>query len=65
VFTNIQLDDGVLLQFAESPVKIQMQHYALLIDNDLFDRAYRRLCCEHPVSLQRHWMFTVLAVVAR
>jgi catechol 2,3-dioxygenase-like lactoylglutathione lyase family enzyme len=26
VFTNIQLDDGVLLQFAEPPVEIQMQH---------------------------------------
>lgn len=28
VFTNIQLSDGVLLQFAEPPVEIQMQHYA-------------------------------------
>lgn len=44
VFTNIQLDDGVLLQFAEPPVEIQMQHYAFLVDDDLFDRAYRRLC---------------------
>ncbi|HTB54069.1 MAG TPA: hypothetical protein VK719_02350 [Trebonia sp.] len=26
VFTNIQLDDGVLLQFAEPRVEIQMQH---------------------------------------
>lgn len=42
-FTNIQLDDGVLLQFAEPPVEIQMQHYAFLIDDELFDRAYRRL----------------------
>ena len=50
-FTNIQLSDGVLLQFAEPPVDIQMQHYAFLLDDDLFDRAYRRL-------LQRdieHW----------
>ncbi|WP_262281792.1 VOC family protein [Micromonospora sp. MA102] len=44
VFTNIQLDGGVLLQFAEPPVEIQMQHYAFLVDEDLFDRAYRRLC---------------------
>jgi catechol 2,3-dioxygenase-like lactoylglutathione lyase family enzyme len=44
VFTNIQLDQGVLLQFAEPPVEIQMQHYAFLVDDDLFDRAYRRLC---------------------
>jgi catechol 2,3-dioxygenase-like lactoylglutathione lyase family enzyme len=42
-FTNIQLTDGVLLQFAEPPVEIQMQHYALLIDDALFDRAYERL----------------------
>ena len=44
MFTNIQLDDGVLLQFAEPPVEIQMQHYAFLVDDELFDRAYRRLC---------------------
>ncbi|MEU4083907.1 VOC family protein [Streptomyces aureus] len=43
-FINIQLSDGVLLQFAEPPVDIQMQHYAFLIDDELFDRAYRRLC---------------------
>ena len=43
VFTNLQLDDGVLLQFAEPPVEIQMQHYAFLVDDDLFDRAYDRL----------------------
>ncbi|MCI4064458.1 VOC family protein [Micromonospora sp. R77] len=42
-FTNIQLDDGTLLQFAEPPVEIQMQHYAFLIDDELFDRAYERL----------------------
>lgn len=43
VFTNIQLSDGVLLQFAEPPVDIQMQHYAFLVDDDLFDRAHARL----------------------
>jgi catechol 2,3-dioxygenase-like lactoylglutathione lyase family enzyme len=51
-FTNIQLHDGTLLQFAEPPVEhIQMQHYALLIDDELFDRAYRRLV-ERGVE---HW----------
>ncbi|MFE9310723.1 VOC family protein [Streptomyces sp. NPDC088353] len=50
-FTNIQLADGVLLQFAEPPVEIQMQHYAFLVDDDLFDRAYQRLC-DHGVE---HW----------
>ncbi|ADG78405.1 Glyoxalase/bleomycin resistance protein/dioxygenase OS=Tsukamurella paurometabola (strain ATCC 8368/ DSM / CCUG 35730 / CIP 100753 / JCM 10117 / KCTC 9821/ NBRC 16120 / NCIMB 702349 / NCTC 13040) OX=521096 GN=Tpau_1787 PE=4 SV=1 [Tsukamurella paurometabola] len=38
-FTNLTLDDGVLLQFAEPPVEIQMQHYAFLVDDELFDRA--------------------------
>jgi len=43
VFTNIALDGGVMLQFAEPPVDIQMQHYAFLVDDELFDRAYERL----------------------
>ena len=43
LFTNLTLDDGVLLQFAEPPVEIQMQHYAFLVDDELFDRAYARL----------------------
>lgn len=42
-FTNVRLDGGVLLQFAEPPVEIQMQHYAFLVDDALFDRAYARL----------------------
>jgi len=42
-FTNIQMSDGVLLQFAEPPVDIQMQHYAFLVDDELFDRAYQWL----------------------
>ncbi|MGN2641176.1 VOC family protein [Nocardia takedensis] len=43
VFTNLLCEDGVLLQFAEPPVEIQRQHYAFLVDDELFDRAYRRL----------------------
>lgn len=42
-FRNIQLDGGVLLQFAAPPVEIQMQHYAYLVDDEHFDRAYGRL----------------------
>ncbi|MEU7297690.1 VOC family protein [Streptomyces exfoliatus] len=42
-FLNVQLADGVLIQFAEPPVEIQMQHYAFLVDEELFDRAYGRL----------------------
>jgi len=50
-FTNVLLDGGVLLQFAEPPVEIQMQHYAFLVDDELFDRAYARLV-ERGVE---HW----------
>lgn len=43
-FTNLQLADGVLLQFAEPPVEhIQLQHYAFLVDDELFDRALARV----------------------
>ncbi|WP_369056462.1 VOC family protein [Kineococcus terrestris] len=42
-FTNLLTDDGVLLQFAEPPVEVQVQHYAFLVDDELFDRAYGRL----------------------
>ncbi|WP_055602918.1 VOC family protein [Streptomyces aureus] len=42
-FVNVQLADGVLIQFAEPPVDIQMQHYAFLVDDELFERAYGRL----------------------
>lgn len=42
-FSNIMLDGGVMLQFAEPPVEIQMQHYAFLVDDAHFDRAVARL----------------------
>jgi len=54
-FTNLQLDGGVLIQFADLPVEafpeIQNQHYAFLVDDALFDRAYGRLC-ERGIE---HW----------
>ncbi|MFG3498226.1 hypothetical protein [Streptomyces sp. NPDC047928] len=52
-FTNIQLGQGVLLQFAELPGvdQIQMHHYAFLVDDDLFDRAYARL----QAGGTKHW----------
>ncbi|MDQ0686625.1 catechol 2,3-dioxygenase-like lactoylglutathione lyase family enzyme [Streptomyces achromogenes] len=52
-FTNVQLDEGVLLQFAELPGvdEIQMHHYAFLVDDDLFDRAYAHL----RASGIEHW----------
>ena len=43
-FTNIQMSDGVLIQFAEPPMdEIQMHHYAFLVDDELFDRAFQWL----------------------
>lgn len=54
-FTNLALDGGVLLQFADLPTdvvpEIQNQHYAFLVDDELFDRAYARLC-ERGIG---HW----------
>ncbi|MCQ9164468.1 VOC family protein [Arthrobacter sp. STN4] len=50
-FTNILLDGGVMLQFAEPPVEIQMQHYAFLVDDAHFDRAYARLVATEVL----HW----------
>ncbi|MGD9989104.1 VOC family protein [Pseudonocardia sp.] len=54
-FTNLQLAGGVLIQFADLPVEafpeIQNQHYAFLVDDALFDRAYGRLC-ERGIE---HW----------
>jgi catechol 2,3-dioxygenase-like lactoylglutathione lyase family enzyme len=59
-FTNLLLDGGVLIQFADLPVEvypeIQNQHYAFLVDDDLFERAYRRLLdtgVEHWADPQR------------
>ncbi|MFE5732306.1 VOC family protein [Streptomyces sp. NPDC056528] len=45
-FVNVRLPDGVLIQFAEPPAEIQMQHYAFLVDDELFERAYGRLCAQ-------------------
>lgn len=59
-FTNVTLDDGVLIQFADlSPgayPEIQNQHYAFLVDDALFDRAHARLVAdgvEHWADPQR------------
>ena len=43
-FTNLLLDGGVLLQFAEPPVdEIQMQHYAFLVSEQEFDQIFGRI----------------------
>lgn len=42
-FTNLQIADGVLLQFATPPIDFPPQHYAYLLDDAHFDRAYARI----------------------
>jgi catechol 2,3-dioxygenase-like lactoylglutathione lyase family enzyme len=43
-FTQVQLDAGVTIQFAEPPVdEIQMQHYAFLVDDERFDEILGRV----------------------
>lgn len=42
-FSNLQLDDGVLLQFAEPPFDVPPIHYAFLVDEEHFDRVYDRI----------------------
>ena len=42
-FANVELDDGVMLQFAESPTDFPPQHYAFLVDDEHFDRIYARI----------------------
>ncbi|MEW2017835.1 VOC family protein [Rhodococcus sp. NPDC076796] len=55
-FTNITLDAGVMLQFAEPPFDYHPQHYAFLVDDELFDRAYSKFTdrgVEHWADPQR------------
>lgn len=43
-FTQVELDGGVTIQFAEPPVdEIQMQHYAFLVDDARFDEILARV----------------------
>jgi catechol 2,3-dioxygenase-like lactoylglutathione lyase family enzyme len=43
-FTQVTLDEGVFIQFAEPPVEeIQMQHYAFLVDDERFDAILARV----------------------
>ncbi|MFF0945905.1 VOC family protein [Kocuria sp. CPCC 205300] len=42
-FINLQLADGVLLQFAAPPMEFPPQHYAYLVDDEHFDRAYSKI----------------------
>lgn len=42
-FLSLTLDDGVRLDYAEPGVDFPGQHYALLVSDDIFDRALERI----------------------
>jgi catechol 2,3-dioxygenase-like lactoylglutathione lyase family enzyme len=42
-FVSVHLDDGVHLDYAEPPIDFPPQHYALLVTDDVFDRALARI----------------------
>ncbi|MBS1675714.1 MAG: VOC family protein [Actinobacteria bacterium] len=55
-FTNLQIGGGILLQFATPPIGFPPQHYAYLLDDEHFDRAYAKLVergIEHWADPQR------------
>jgi catechol 2,3-dioxygenase-like lactoylglutathione lyase family enzyme len=42
-FLSLTLDDGVRLDYAEPGIEFPGQHYALLVSDDVFDRALERI----------------------
>jgi catechol 2,3-dioxygenase-like lactoylglutathione lyase family enzyme len=42
-FSSVALDDGVRLDYAEPGIEFPGQHYALLVSDDVFDRALERI----------------------
>jgi catechol 2,3-dioxygenase-like lactoylglutathione lyase family enzyme len=46
-FLSVTLDDGVRLDYAEPRVEFPGQHYALLVSDDVFDRALERIKAQH------------------
>ncbi|MCW4465993.1 VOC family protein [Glutamicibacter sp. MNS18] len=50
-FSNIRIADGVLLQFAVPPIEFPPQHYAYLLDDAHFDRAYAKITARN----REHW----------
>jgi catechol 2,3-dioxygenase-like lactoylglutathione lyase family enzyme len=42
-FSSVTLDDGVRLDYAEPGIEFPGQHYALLVSDDVFDRALERI----------------------
>lgn len=52
-FCNISLDGGVLPQFATPPIDFPPQHYAFLLNEAHFDRAYQKICLDGARALGR------------
>jgi len=50
-FCNIILDHGVMLQFAAPPTDFPPQHYAFLLSDAHFDRAYQKI----RATQRKHW----------
>lgn len=50
-FTNLLIGGGVLLQFATPPMEFPPQHYAYLLDDAHFDRAYAMIVAQQ----REHW----------
>ena len=42
-FVSVTLDDGVRLDYAEPGIEFPGQHYALLVSDEIFDRALERI----------------------
>ena len=42
-FVSVTLDDGVRLDYAEPGIAFPGQHYALLVSDEVFDRALERI----------------------
>jgi catechol 2,3-dioxygenase-like lactoylglutathione lyase family enzyme len=45
-FLSVTLDDGVRLDYAEPGIEFPGQHYALLVSDDVFDRASERITAD-------------------
>ncbi|MCZ7629666.1 MAG: VOC family protein [Microthrixaceae bacterium] len=50
-FANLGLEDGMMLQFAAPPIGFPPQHYAYLLDDEHFDRAYAKI----TAGYRPHW----------
>jgi hypothetical protein len=67
-FLSLTLDDGVRLDYAEPANDFAGQHYALLVSDDVFDRALTRLMSDasrsQPAPAIRQTRSTTITVDA-